>query len=127
MKKKRIMFVDDEPEILEILQDIFDDSSFEIITAGTGRKAIELVKESLFDLVLCDLKLPDISGIEVLRKAKEKQPGAVAILTSGYFDPLGEEKDEHVETIDRFITKPWDILSLKQEIQTLLSQASVNR
>lgn len=127
MEKKRIMFVDDEPEILEILQDIFEGSSFEIITAGTGGKAIELVKESLFDLILCDLKLPDISGVEVLKKAKEKQPGTVAILTSGYYDPLGGEKDAHAEAIDRFITKPWDILSLKQEIQTLLSQASTNR
>ncbi len=127
MGKKRIMFVDDEPEILEILQDIFDGSSFEIVTAGTGEKAIRLVRESLIDLILCDLKLPDISGIEVLKKAKERQPGVMAILTTGYYDPLSHEKDEHAKVIDKFIPKPWDILSLKREIQNLLSQASANK
>jgi len=127
MTKKRLIFVDDEPEILEILQDIFERSSFEIMTAGTGGKALKLVQESLIDLILCDLKLPDISGIEVLKKAKERQPGVKAVLTTGYYDPLNSQKEEHKQIIDKFIPKPWDILSLKQEIQSLLSTASLNR
>ncbi len=127
MAKKRLMFVDDEPEILEILQDIFERSSFEIMTAGTGGKAIRLVQDSLVDLILCDLKLPDISGIEVLKKAKEKQPGVKAVLTTGYYDPLNSQKDEHAQVIDKFIPKPWDILNLKQEIQNLLGEVPLNK
>jgi len=121
------MFVDDEPEILEILQDIFERSSFEIMTAGTGGKAIKLVQESFIDLILCDLKLPDISGLEVLKKAKEKQPGVKAVLTTGYYDPLNSQKEDHTRFIDKFIPKPWDIMNLKREIQSLLGTASVNR
>ena len=124
MRKKRLMFVDDEPEILEILQDIFERSSFDILTAGTGGKAIELVRESWVDLILCDLKLPDISGIEVLQQAKEKQPGVKAILTTGFYDPLNSEKNKQEKIFDKFIPKPWDILNLKKEIQNLLGDVS---
>lgn len=119
--KKRLLFVDDEPEILDLLQDIFHRSQCEILAAGSGSMALKMVRESLVDLILCDLKLPDISGIEVLQQAKQERPGIKAILTTGYFDPSQNGGEGYEKVVDKFIPKPWDILALKKEIQDLLN------
>ena len=122
MEKETLIFVDDEPEILDILSDIFKPENYAILTAGTGREAYDLLKKAPVQLILCDLKLPDASGLDVLRRARDFHPNVKTILTTGYFDPSGKMAREQAKLIDRVIFKPWDIATLRQEVRELLGK-----
>ncbi|MCX7822155.1 MAG: sigma-54 dependent transcriptional regulator [Syntrophobacterales bacterium] len=79
-----ILIVDDEDFICENLQRIIREEGYESIVAKTGSEAIATVKSSSVDLVLLDLKLSDIPGIEVLKKLKEEDPDLIVVIITGY-------------------------------------------
>ena len=121
MDAYRLLFVDDEEEILEVLMDLFkDEENLQIITATSGKEALEKIESHPIDLVLCDLKLPDVSGLDLLSTIKGKYPDSVAILATGYLDVYGDQVREHEGDIHKFITKPWDIFELKDMILSML-------
>ncbi len=126
-KQETLIFVDDEPEILDILLDIFRSEDFSILTAETGEKAVKLLQTSQVHLILCDLKLPDASGLEVIQTAKAFHPDVKAILTTGYFDPSEAMVENQEELIDRVIFKPWDIAALRREVKNLLRGNGENK
>ncbi len=125
--KETLIFVDDEPEILDILSDIFAPENYSILTAQSGKQAYELLQSESVDLILCDLKLPDASGLEIIRTAKSFHPDVKAILTTGYFDPSEKMVENQEEIIDRVLFKPWDIATLRQEVKGLLGQNGKQR
>jgi len=121
MSTYRLLFVDDEEEILEVLMDLFkDEEDLQIITATSGKEALEKIENLPIDLVLCDLKLPDVSGLDLLRNIKGRYPDSITILATGYLDIYGDQVREHREDIYKFITKPWDIFELKDMILNIL-------
>ncbi len=79
----RILIVDDEKGILDQLSGILQDEGYNTLTAQTGEKALELVQEDGIDLALLDVKLPDVDGVEVLRKIKESESDISVIMISG--------------------------------------------
>ena len=62
---KKILVVDDENDIAELIKDILEDEGYSISIANDGKSAINLIKEEKFDLILLDIMMPDISGTEV--------------------------------------------------------------
>ncbi|HDI51992.1 MAG TPA: response regulator [Bacteroidetes bacterium] len=122
MDKRRILFVDDETEILEILADLFADSTVEVETAKTGRQALQKCQEHKIDAILCDLKLPDMSGLEVLKIVRTRWPKVKRFLTTGYFDPLQSDCLQQNRLIDKFFPKPWDVLELRQYVEKSLEE-----
>jgi response regulator RpfG family c-di-GMP phosphodiesterase len=114
---KNLLFVDDEKEILEILVDLFSDEGYNLHTATRAADALQIVNECTVDFVLSDLKLPDSSGSELLRRIQEKCPHAIRVLTSGYLDiKFGRVAvDDHDGTF--YLSKPWDLLILKQLVE----------
>ncbi len=125
--RETLIFVDDEPEILDILSDIFAPENYAILTAQTGKQAFELLRTGPVDLILCDLKLPDASGLEIIRTAKTFHPDVKAILTTGYFDPSESMVENQGKIIDRVLFKPWDIAMLRREVKGLLKQNGKKR
>ena len=81
---EHILIVDDEKNILQTLAPILQDEGYEISTAENGTDALRLVKEDMPLVVLLDIWLPDIDGIEVLKKIKEQQPEVIVIMMSGH-------------------------------------------
>jgi len=63
---------------------VLESESYEVVTAASGSEAIDLLKQDAFDLVLTDLKMPGIDGLEVLRRGKEIAPQAVVLIFTGY-------------------------------------------
>ncbi|MEJ5300953.1 MAG: sigma-54 dependent transcriptional regulator [Thermodesulforhabdaceae bacterium] len=84
MNEGSILIVDDEDFICDNLQRILRDEGYESIVASTAREALDIVKSSPVDLVLLDLNLPDMGGIEVLKKLKEEDTDILVVIITGY-------------------------------------------
>ena len=82
--KAKVLIVDDEKSILETLTSIIEDEGHEVITASSGEKALTLFTESSPDIVLMDVWMPGIDGIETLKSIKEKNRDACVIMISGH-------------------------------------------
>ena len=111
---KTLLFVDDEEEILEILIDLFDDEGYKLHTATKATDALQIMEDNPVDFVLSDLKLPDSSGVELLSQIREKNPQIVRVLTSGYLDVKFGSVSENKQDGTLYLSKPWDLLTLKQ-------------
>lgn len=117
---KKLLIVDDEEGILEEVEGFFSDEGFEVYAAGSGREGVRLLREKKPDVVMIDLKLPDISGLDVLKEAKRISPGIRTIVNTGYVDQALTDKAEN-SGCDVFLHKPFDLAKLKQEIDRLLA------
>jgi DNA-binding NtrC family response regulator len=96
--------VDDEPQVLEALKLVLA-RRFEIHTACDGSAGLQTLKETPFPVVICDMRMPGMSGSQFLRTVAQYWPTTVGILLSGaraFADPSSEE----AETAFRFLTKP---------------------
>jgi two-component system response regulator PilR (NtrC family) len=78
----QILVVDDELGMREILEFMLKREGYQVTCAENGRKALELVEKNRYDMLLCDIRLGDISGLEVLRSCKQHSPGTVVIMIS---------------------------------------------
>jgi len=116
---KKIVIVDDEAGIVEEVRDFLTDEGYDVHCADTGREGIELIKKIKPDLVLLDMKLPDMSGLDVLRKCKEVAPQTKVIVNTGYVDQKVIDETERLGR-DTFLQKPFDLNQLKNELDNLL-------
>ena len=82
--KFRILVVDDEASVRESLQDWLSEEGYEMGLAESGFKAVELVKNQSWNVVLLDLKMPGMDGLETLRKIKETAPNTEVIMMTAY-------------------------------------------
>jgi two-component system response regulator (stage 0 sporulation protein F) len=88
-----VLLVDDEDTIRLFLEKTLRDEGYEALTAATGEEALELTRSELPDLILLDLKLPDINGIEVLQRVKEEVPEVSVIISH----PGGERDGQGID------------------------------
>lgn len=84
MSIEKILIVDDELLMRNFLAETLQRKKFEVATAPNGQKALALMKDTNFDLVITDMKLPDLTGIEVLRKAKELSPRTIVVIITAF-------------------------------------------
>lgn len=104
----RVLVIDDERSIRNTLKEILEYEKFEVDVAEDGFEGLEKITNSHFDVVLCDIKMPKMDGIEVLAKIQEKDPDATVVMISGH-----GTIDTAVEAIKKgafdFISKPLDL------------------
>ncbi len=115
----RILIVDDDQFMRLSLQMELEAEGFQVVTAENGTKAIECAKEQSFDLVLCDVRMPDIGGIETIAAIKELQPVARSIVITGYASqetPISALKLR----VDDYLMKPFSIDKLLKSIRSTL-------
>jgi DNA-binding NtrC family response regulator len=82
--RSQILFVDDEREILSTVEGYLSDSGYAVTTTDSGRGAIELARGNDFDIVITDLNMPELSGLELLKAIKEIRPDTEVIIVTGY-------------------------------------------
>ena len=82
--EKRILIVDDEPDVRNFLSTLIQDAGFQTETAVDGVDALEKIQARPYALVLLDLKIPGVTGLEVLAAIREQQPTAKVIIITGY-------------------------------------------
>ncbi len=79
-----ILVVDDEPLILNMAKEILNAEGYQVETAGDGKQALEALQTHSFDLVLTDMMMPDMTGMELVRHLRHHHPGTLAIVFTGY-------------------------------------------
>ncbi len=115
----KLLVVDDENGILEEVKGYFEEEGFQVFTADSGEEGIQILKREKPDVLLVDMKLPDMSGLLVLKVAKESSPLTKVIVNTGYVDQVMIDQAEELGR-DVFLQKPFDLMSLKKEIEKLL-------
>jgi two-component system, NtrC family, nitrogen regulation response regulator NtrX len=100
-----ILVVDDEPQILQTVAGILLDEGFEVITAADGEAALKMAAEETPDLVLLDISLPGMDGLEVLEDLKKRHPGLPVVMVSAYGSVENAVKATRLGAYD-FIEKP---------------------
>lgn len=115
-----LVIVDDETGIVEEIKDFFEEEGHEVHTADCGEDGIELIQRFKPDLLLIDMKLPDMSGLRVLTAAKKFSPRSKTIVVTGYVDQSLIDEAEKVGR-DVFLPKPFDLGTLKGEVDRLLA------
>lgn len=84
MAIEKILIVDDEPLVRNFLAEALQRKNFDIQTAENGKKALHYIKDTVYDLVVTDMKMPDMTGIDVLKAVKEKNPDTIVIVITAY-------------------------------------------
>jgi two-component system, NtrC family, response regulator PilR len=117
--KPQILVIDDEVSMLELLEILLNKEGYHVTSAESGQKALSLLKQHVYDLLLCDIKLGDINGIEVLKQAKEKNPDTVVIMISAYSSTENAVEAMNEGAYD-YVPKPFDNEELKHTIKNAL-------
>jgi DNA-binding NtrC family response regulator len=121
LMKRRILVVDDTPLIREHLRVILEMDGYEVETAGDGRSALEAVRDRVFHLVITDLRMPDMSGFELLTAVRsERLPFGVIVLTA--YGDTQVALDAMKAGADDFVTKPFDTDHLRFIVQRILER-----
>ena len=118
----RILIVDDEPMMADSLRQNFAEEGFEIDTAGTGTDALATFDVAHHQLVICDLQLPDMDGMDVLRHIKDAHPSTEVIVITGY-GTVARAVEATKAGAFYFIEKPFDF----EQIMPLVDKAIERR
>ena len=116
-----VLFVDDEDMIIELAEELFEGLGYKVLTAGSGREAIETYEKNKerIDMVLLDMVMPDMGGDETYDKLKKINPDIKVLLSSGY-----SMNGQATEIMDRgcsgFIQKPFKMRELSQKLREIL-------
>jgi DNA-binding response OmpR family regulator len=112
----KILIVDDEPNILLYLSEALEDENYAITTKNNGREAISALAKDEFDLLLVDLKLKDLDGLQVLREARNRWPDIVVIMLTGHGSLESAIEAIKYGAFD-YLLKPVGVADLKNSIQ----------
>jgi len=119
-QRKNILVVDDEPGILESLEEVFN-QRFNVFTAKDGKEAIDLLGRLRFDLVTLDLTLPEIEGIDVLKRIRElSEPPPVIVITGHSTHERAKECAN--SAVQGYIEKPFDPFELLERVTGILRE-----
>jgi len=118
---KSILIVDDEKDFCTVLSDSLSKEQYRILTALNGKTALRLVKKESPDLVLLDIKMPGMDGIEVLNKIKKMKRETVVIMLTAFGTLETARKAMKLGAYD-YVTKPVDLLLLKSLIKEALGK-----
>lgn len=117
----RILIVDDDLDFASLLSDVFAQASYEVETLGDPAKAEALLRSTPFSLVVTDLRMPGIDGLELSRKIKSIQPEVPVIIVSGFLDGKERERLEN-EGIVALYEKPLSVFSLLKNAARLIAE-----
>ncbi len=124
-KAYKILIVDDEKEVLNALRSTLERAKlFKSIvsTAESADKALEILKNGDFDLVLSDYKMPGKNGIDLLGEVKKKYPNTVRMLITGYSDLKTAREAINLAEVNNYLEKPWDIEEMRSIIHAALKR-----
>ena len=120
-QQKRILFVEDDGDLRKVVSDYLEGLGFYVITAARGKCASRMIEKLPPDLALIDVRLPDMSGLEICKWVKkEKTLANVPIIIISGGTGLQDKLKGYLSGAERYLCKPFDMKDLGMEIITLL-------
>ncbi|HEY8741008.1 MAG TPA: response regulator [Candidatus Dormibacteraeota bacterium] len=121
-----VMLVDDDPQLRHVVSMFFELEGYNVIQAQDGREAISMLSEYVPDVILLDLMMPDVPGLEVcqhVRATKNLKDIPVVVFTAADM----KEDELRAAGADRFITKPYSLEGLRRVVRTLIKERAGSR
>jgi DNA-binding NtrC family response regulator len=119
--KKRLLIVDDENDLTNLLSEILGAEGYEISTARDGDEALAILGKETFDAVLLDILMPNRNGFEVLKHLTEHHPSTKTIMLTAYSDLASAVETKRLGAVE-FITKPYKLQTVLSTLQRVLGQ-----
>lgn len=120
MARGKILIIDDELEIRDFLRDFFEDRDFNVTTAPNGLEGCEKFKLEPFDLVICDMLMPKMIGLDVLKNIKSSHPEQRVIMMTGVKEASMVEKARNLGC-HHYLTKPVGLTDLETRVEECFS------
>lgn len=117
-----VLFVDDEENILAALKRLFRNSGCRLLTASSGPEGLDVMVKESVDLVVSDMRMPQMDGAQFLKLVAEKWPDTIRVLLTGYSDLGSTVNAINDGQIYRYISKPWEDTDIKLTVQQALEQ-----
>jgi len=101
----KLLVIDDDADIRSLLTDLLEESDYKVDTASCGEEALQMIRVSTYDLVVTDLRMQGMQGMEVIREARKIDPGVDVIVMTGYASVDSAVESMKAGAVD-YITKP---------------------
>jgi two-component system, NtrC family, response regulator HydG len=124
MRKPRILIVDDEPDVLGFMQRLLEPRGYEVDTATSGAQALESMSERAPSLVITDLRMPHLDGIDLLSKVRQQAPGLPAIVLTAAGDISTAVRAMRAGAAD-YLTKPVDVGALLLAVERAIERRNL--
>jgi len=122
-----LLLVDDEQNIVSALKRLLRHDGYTVLTANSGSDGLELLAIHDVGVILSDQRMPEMTGVEFLRRAKELYPDTVRIVLSGYTDLKSVTDAINEGAIYKFLTKPWEDEQLRENIREAFRHHALKR
>ncbi|MCD1295915.1 two-component system response regulator [Methanocella sp. CWC-04] len=123
----KIMVVDDEPDVVDLVKLVLESDGFEVVTAYSGKECLEKIEKEMPDLVLLDIMMPQMDGWEVFRriKANEKTTNIPVAMLTAKTQSIDKMIGLHVVKVDDYITKPFGRSELLERVKKILKDKAL--
>lgn len=122
-----VLLVDDDALVRKALERVLQSNDYEVVVAANGKEALEILRTQKIAIILCDQKMPDINGIDVLKEAVSIQPDAIRMLLTGNGDLNVVVQAINIGQASQFVLKPWDDNALRQTIANSVDKYRLQR
>jgi len=117
MKKRKVLIVDDEPNVALLIKEELEDEGYDVKICKSGKEALEVIEKEKFDLITLDIEMPEMNGIEVAGKIRAMKKDVKIILLTAYSH---YRSDLSSWAADAYVVKGSDFSELKETIKNLL-------
>lgn len=122
-----LLIVDDEANILSALTRLFRRDGYQVFRAEGGSAALEILAEHEIGVIISDQRMPNMTGVQFLSKARENWPDTVRIMLSGYTELSSVTDSVNQGAIHKFLTKPWDDDAMRETVREAFQLYRVTR
>ena len=123
MSERKILIIDDEIEIRSFMQTFFEDRGFEVDVAGDGLEGVEKFQKGNYDLVLCDMMMPKMIGLEVLRRIRQSKPEQPVIMLTGVQEQSMVAKAKELGC-KHYLNKPFSLTDVAAKVEECFPSSS---
>ena len=122
-EKRKILIVDDEVEQCDCLNELLTGRDYDVTIATAGKKALELIKDNFYPVILLDIRMPDIDGETVLKETLKLRPSSKVVMVTGQDD---EERKAKCLALGarEYITKPVEFIKLFDMLNMLYKETN---